>query len=267
MKRKLALGCSALALVGALAGSAPAMAAAPSGTPVSGTDEAVSLSGEVVPGYGDLGVYWTPVGTADTTGPTQITLDLPSWMSAEDIMVTDSTVDFTFTSAISPDGHHVTAVFTGTRKPGQTEFMEVHVTSANPVPASVITATVSNRDDRNPANNVATLGIGGESAPPPVIPAAPQVRSLDTFTGPGAGGTTVNIGGTGLTNSMVLFGDTPATGVSCTDTSCTATTPGGWGLAPVTVVTPAAPPTPRARSSTPARRRPLPRRPYWPTCG
>ncbi|WP_327071090.1 IPT/TIG domain-containing protein [Kitasatospora sp. NBC_01302] len=242
MKLKLGLACSALAMAGALAGTVPAAAAAPTAptasvAPAQGADEAVAVYPEVIPRYGEVDVHWTAVGTADTTGPTQITLDLPSWMTIGIPMITDEQT-FTFSYSISPDGHHLTALYTGTQKPGQTEFLQARVSSALTIPPGVITATVSNPGDRNPANNVATAGIGGETAPPPVIPAAPRAVSSDISTGPGVGGSVVTITGTSLANGMVLFGDTPATNVSCTDTSCTATAPGGWGLVPVTVVTP-----------------------------
>ncbi|MFI9275706.1 IPT/TIG domain-containing protein [Kitasatospora sp. NPDC052896] len=242
MKLKLGLACSALAMAGVLAGTVPAVAAAPTAPaasviPVQGADETVTVYPDVVPRYGEVDVHWTAVGTVDTTGPTQITLDLPSWMTFGSLMMTDEPT-YTFSYTISPDGHKLTALYTGTQKPGQTEILQARVSSALTIPPGVITATVSNPGDRNPANNVATAGIGGEAAPPPVIPAAPRAVSSDTSTGPGVGGSVVTIAGTSLANGMVLFGDTPATNVSCTDTSCTATAPGGRGLVPVAVVTP-----------------------------
>ncbi|MDH6132278.1 hypothetical protein P3T37_001663 [Kitasatospora sp. MAA4] len=233
MKIRLALACSALAVAGALATTAPAVAAAP----VRGVDEAVSVSAEVIPRFGTMSVNWTAAGTADTTGTTQITIDLPSWMTFGSLMMIDEPT-YTFSYTISPDGHQLTALYTGTQKPGQTEILQARISSALTIPPGVITATVSNRGDRNPANNVASTGIGGETAPAPVIPAKPHALHTDISTGPGIGGSVVTISGKALANGMVLFGDTPATNVSCTDTSCTATAPGGRGFVPVEVVTP-----------------------------
>ncbi|GAA1961200.1 IPT/TIG domain-containing protein [Kitasatospora viridis] len=242
MKLKLGLACSTLAVTAALAGTVPAVAAAPpahatNAASVQGPDEAISISTDVVPRFGEVDVQWTAVGTADTTGPTQITLDLPSWMTFGSLMLTDEQT-YTFSYTISPDGHELTALYDGTQKPGQTEILQARVSSALTVPPGVITATVSNPGDRNPANNVTTAGIGGETAPPPVIPSQPTVTGSDISTGPGAGGSVVTLSGTSLANGMVLFGGTPATNVTCTDTSCTATAPGGLGPVPVEVVTP-----------------------------
>lgn len=245
MKLNLGLACSALAVAAVLASTVPAVAAAPTApaaraataAPVQGVDESVAVQAEVIPRYGDVDLEWTAVGTADTTGPTQLTLSLPSWMTFGSLMMNDEPT-YTFSYTISPDGHELTALYTGTQKPGQTEILDARVTSALTIPPGVITATVSNPGDRNPANNVASAGIGGETAPPPVIPARPQVVGSDISAGPGTGGSVVTIAGTSLANGLVLFGGTPATNVSCTETSCTATAPGGWGIVPVEVVTP-----------------------------
>jgi hypothetical protein len=71
------------------------------------------------------------------------------------------------------------------------------------------------------------------TAPPP----PPAITSLSTTSGPANGGTVVTVTGVNLTaGAKVLFGTNPATGVVCTATSCTATSPAGVvGLVDVTV--------------------------------
>ena len=66
-----------------------------------------------------------------------------------------------------------------------------------------------------------------------VFTQTPTVTSVSPSSGPPAGGNTVTITGTNLTDASIAFGSSPATGVSCTSTSCTATAPAG--TAPDTV--------------------------------
>ncbi|MGF1428199.1 IPT/TIG domain-containing protein [Kitasatospora sp. LaBMicrA B282] len=234
MKIARTLACSLLALAGALATALPAAA----DPPTAGQDESVGLYSEIIPGYiGIVGVSWEPSGNTATSGPTQITLDVPAGLKIIDALMYSMPYDYTWAQTLSPDGQHFTATFTGLRQPGHSDFMKVHVWAPKTVPAGVITATVSHRNDVNPTNNVASTTTTG-TALTPVIPPAPRVHKVDGFFGPGAGGTPVTITGRHLTNAMVLFGDTPATSATCTDTSCTATSPGGLGVVPVRVVTP-----------------------------
>jgi hypothetical protein len=66
---------------------------------------------------------------------------------------------------------------------------------------------------------------------------APSVTSISPTSGPTSGGTTVTISGSNLTGGSVSFGANPATGVSCSASSCTATSPAGSGTVDVTVTT------------------------------
>ena len=55
---------------------------------------------------------------------------------------------------------------------------------------------------------------------------APSVSSISPNTGPSTGGTVVTINGSGFAGATeVDFGDPPATNVSCSSTTCTATSP------------------------------------------
>ncbi|MGF1425809.1 IPT/TIG domain-containing protein [Kitasatospora sp. LaBMicrA B282] len=235
MKIARTLACSLLALAGAFATALPAAA----DPPTAGQDEAVELAVEgIVPGGNTLvNVQWNPGGTAATTGPTQITLDVPAGFRIQNTQMYAWPGDYTWNSAISPDGRHLTATFVGTREPGFLTYLAVDVSTPTTVPPGVFTATVSHRDDTDPANDVASETTAHAQVTP-AIPPAPEVSWVDGFFGPGAGGTPVTITGEHLTDAMVLFGDTPAVGATCTDTECTATTPGGLGVVPVSVVTP-----------------------------
>ena len=67
----------------------------------------------------------------------------------------------------------------------------------------------------------------------------PSVTSVSPTSGPTAGGTVVTIDGTNLSGATAVdFGSNPATKVSCTSTSCSATSPAGSGTVDVTVTTP-----------------------------
>ncbi|MGF1428200.1 IPT/TIG domain-containing protein [Kitasatospora sp. LaBMicrA B282] len=229
------LAASALVLAGALGTGLPATA----DPPVTGTDEAVSLSAVLPTGQpGWVTVDWNPVGTADTSGTTQITVDLPDELTVDHLQGTLVPEDYTFDDTVSPDGHHVTMRFTATRKPGADSWMKVYVDGPSTLQPAVVTATVANPDDVNPTNNTTGIGIGGAPDPAPVTAPAPTVTAVDTATGPGTGGTTVNLTGTALDHGMVLFGSAVASSYTCTDTGCTAVAPGGTGSVPITVVTP-----------------------------
>ncbi|MFF0415831.1 IPT/TIG domain-containing protein [Kitasatospora sp. NPDC004745] len=185
----------------------------------------------------NFSVTWTSAGTADLTGPTHLTVDLPPGVTTSGAAFYNTPYDYTFTETVSPDGRHLEAVFTGTRKPGVSNFMKVYVATNGTAPATgPITVTVGNPNDTDPTGHVSTylLGTGPQ---PPTTQAAPAVTGLGTTTGPGAGGTAVTVNGSNLAHGMVLVGGVPAGG-GCTDTACTVTTPGGSGSVPVSVVTP-----------------------------
>ncbi|WP_158813344.1 IPT/TIG domain-containing protein [Streptomyces rimosus] len=250
MTTRLAAAWSALGLaVTALFAAGPALAAeghaattatASATATATGPDVAVSQAGNYPTqpnSYGNFSVQWTSVGTTDVTGITHLTVDLPPGLKTSGALMYSTPYDYTFSEKVSPDGRHLEATFRGTRVPGRGDFMKVQVTSGAERPSGVIRATVANRDDMNPANNVSTYTVNGPQQPAEV-PDRPVVTAIDTATGPGAGGTAVTLTGTGLDTGFVLFGSEQAKNVSCTATRCTATSPGGSGSVPVTVVTP-----------------------------
>ncbi|MGV9271000.1 IPT/TIG domain-containing protein [Kitasatospora sp. NPDC003701] len=183
----------------------------------------------------NFSVTWTSSGTADLTGVTHLTVELPPGLTTNGATIT-SFPDYSFTETVSPDGRRLDAFFTGNRAPGRSEFMKVYVASHGTRPSGTIKVTAANRNDANPADNVSTylLGSGPQA---PATQAAPAVTGISTVTGPGTGGTAVTLTGTNLDNGFVLFGGSVAAG-ACTATGCTVTAPGGTGSTPVTVVTP-----------------------------
>ncbi|MFH8408588.1 IPT/TIG domain-containing protein [Streptomyces sp. NPDC018019] len=267
MTTRLAAVWPALVLaVAALFATSPALAAtAPAETTAAptkatatsaatGPDVTISQAGNypTEPGsYGNFSVQWTSAGAADTTGTTRLTVDLPPGLKTGGALMYSTPYDYTFSQRVSPDGRHLEATFRGTRVPGRGDFMKVQVSSGAARPSGVIRATAANRDDVNPANNVSTYAVNGPQQPAEV-PDRPVVTGISTTTGPGTGGTEVTLTGTALGTGTsttqgtrttlgtgtVLFGNTEAKTTSCTATQCTATSPGGTGSVPVTVVTP-----------------------------
>ncbi|MFJ7249971.1 IPT/TIG domain-containing protein [Kitasatospora sp. NPDC098652] len=239
-KAGLAAALSVTTLV-AGATAATAATATPTDTPgPSAQHVTVSLNGYLPrtapPGPGQFSVGWTSAGTADLTGPTHITLDLPQGLTTDGAMFYSTPYDYTFTETVSPDGRHLDAVLVGSRRVGFSEFMKLKVYGDPSKASGQLVATIGNPNDTDPTGHVAIATLDG-STPAPVVPDAPSVTGLDTATGPGAGGTPVTVSGGNLAHGMVLVGGVPAPG-SCTDTACTVTTPGGSGSAPVSVVTP-----------------------------
>ncbi|MFJ9953534.1 IPT/TIG domain-containing protein [Kitasatospora sp. NPDC091207] len=220
------------------AATAAPVAAATARTAVAGPNVSVTQAGNypIFPvDSTNFSVTWTSTGTADLTGTTHLTVELPPGLTTNGASIT-SFPDYTFTETVSPDGRRLDAWFTGNRAPGRSEFMKVYVASHGTRPSGTIKVTAANLNDADPSDNVSTylLGSGPQA---PVTQAAPVVTGIGTVTGPGAGGTAVTLTGTNLDNGFVLFGDTVATG-SCTSTGCAVTAPGGSGSTPVTVVTP-----------------------------
>ncbi|MBP0454452.1 IPT/TIG domain-containing protein [Kitasatospora sp. RG8] len=230
---------AALAATTLAAGAAVSVAATTARTAVTGPNVSVTQAGNypIFPvDNTNFAVTWTSNGTADLTGPTRLTVDLPPGLTTSGAAFTAAPADYTFTETVSPDGRRLEAVFTGTRAPGRSEFMKVYVASHGTKPSGAITVTVANAGDSDPSDNVSTYLLGSGLQPRATAP-APAVTGIGTTTGPGTGGTAVTVSGSHLSNGFVLFGGTPANG-SCTDTACTVTAPGGSGSAPVTVVTP-----------------------------
>ncbi|MFF4384196.1 IPT/TIG domain-containing protein [Kitasatospora sp. NPDC001547] len=230
------LATGAVLATGATAAAAPAVTASTSAQHVT-----VSQNGNYPGGFfttGNMAVGWTSSGTADLTGPTHITLDLPPGVTTDGAMFFPTPQDYTFTSVLSPDHRHLEAVFTATRAVGSYNFMKLNLATTPGVPiAGTITATVANPNDTDPTGHVSSYDLVSRSPLPATVQAAPAVTGLGTTTGPGAGGTAVTVSGSDLAHGMVLVGGVPAPG-TCTDTACTVTTPGGSGSAPVSVVTP-----------------------------
>ncbi|MFI9331567.1 IPT/TIG domain-containing protein [Kitasatospora sp. NPDC052868] len=238
---------TAATTAGATSGTASGAAKAVATAAVTGQNVAVTQAGNypIFPtDYTNFSVTWKSSGTADLTGVTHLTVELPPGLTTSGAMIT-SFQDYTFTQAISPDGRRLDAFFTGNRAPGRSEFMKVFVASHGTRPAGTIKVTAANRNDADPSDNVSTylLGSGPQA---PAAQAAPTVTGIGTTSGAGTGGTAVTVTGTNLDNGFVLFGDSVAVG-GCTATACTVTTPGGAGSTPVTVVTPGG----SATSSTP----------------
>ncbi|MFI5765383.1 IPT/TIG domain-containing protein [Streptomyces sp. NPDC051563] len=67
----------------------------------------------------------------------------------------------------------------------------------------------------------------------------PTVTAVSPAAGPAGGGTAVTVTGTNLTGAVLTFGaGNPATDVTCTASSCTATAPAGTGTVDVRATTP-----------------------------
>ncbi|MFE2166835.1 IPT/TIG domain-containing protein [Streptomyces sp. NPDC059447] len=76
---------------------------------------------------------------------------------------------------------------------------------------------------------------------------APTVTAISPDTGPAGGGAAVTVTGTNLAGAAITFGaGNPATGVTCTPTSCTATAPAGSGTVDVQATTPSGTSAPTA---------------------
>ena len=176
-----------------------------------------------------MSVDWSNVGSADATGVTHITLDLPPEITTSGAQFFGSPPAYVFTESVSPDGHPLDGVFNGTIMPGGDSFMKVQVCAASP-PSGPVVATVGNANDVNLANNT-YVGSAFGTAPP-----TPVVAGVDPAGGPG-GGTAVTVTGSNLADGLVLFGGMVGTANSCTATSCTATAPAGSGTVDVTVLT------------------------------
>ncbi|MFF7995347.1 IPT/TIG domain-containing protein [Kitasatospora xanthocidica] len=221
--------------------AASASAVSASTVSTSGQHVTVSQSGNYPGGFfttGNMSASWVSAGTADLTGPTHFTVDLPPGVTTDGAMFYSTPYDYTFTETLSTDGRHLEAVLTGTRVVGKSEFMKLNLRTTPGVPiAGVITVTAANPNDTDPTGHISRYDLGTGGYLPATVQAAPAVTGLGATTGPGTGGTAVTVSGSDLAHGMVLVGGVPAAG-SCTDTDCTVTTPGGSGSVPVSVVTP-----------------------------
>ncbi|MGC5343557.1 IPT/TIG domain-containing protein [Streptomyces sp. DT171] len=214
-----------------------------SAAPVPGQRVFLTLGGDYPTEQNRAGVFsviWTSGGTEDLAGPTHFTVDLPPGVTTSGAIFDSAPHDYTFTQTVSPDGRRVEAVLLGNRRAGREEFMEIPVTASETGPVTgAITATVANANDPYPTAHIRTYVLGpyGGLQPPTIGGGRPEISTVDTTTGPGAGGTPVTITGTWLVDAMVLIDGVPAPG-TCTPTTCTVTTPGGSGSAAITVVGP-----------------------------
>ncbi len=141
-------------------------------------------------------------GITPTSGP-----------AAGGTVVTISGTGFTGATGVTFGGNAATAVncstdttCTATSPPG-TANTTVHV--------NVITAAGTSPST---ANDLFTYNG---------VTALPVVDSVTPSSGPTSGGQVVTIGGANLSGGSVDFGTIPGTSVTCTDSSCTATTPPG----------------------------------------
>ncbi|MBO1417203.1 IPT/TIG domain-containing protein [Streptomyces sp. FH025] len=236
------LAKAGLAVLSVTALSTGAAVAAPADVPSTSAQHVTVSQGGNYPGgffkSGNMTANWVSSGTSDLTGPTHFTVDLPPGVTTDGGMFYSTPYDYTFTETLSADHRRLEAVLTGTRVVGKSEFIKLNLFTTPGVPiGGVITVTAANPNDTDPTGHVSRYDLGSQSYLPATVQAAPAVTGLDTTTGPGAGGTSVTVSGSNLSNGMVLVGGVPAPG-TCTDTACTVTTPGGSGSAPVSVVTP-----------------------------
>ncbi len=219
----------------------------PANAATAGPDLSVSVVGNFPTGPstgGPMSLTFTNVGTAPMTGITHLTLDTPPsglTISPGSVYIQRGAfaVQWSLSAAVSPDGHHVDAWFTGNVAVGAYIGIRASAWAGPAGPSATITGTVANAGDVNPANNLTSVdAVTRSTVPHTSPPAPPTVTSVSPTGGPSTGGTSVVLTGTNLTQGFVTMGDRLATGVVCTDSTCTATTPIGTGSADVRVTTP-----------------------------
>jgi IPT/TIG domain len=188
----------------------------------------------------------SPAGTAGATVPVTVT-------TGSGTSVPSPSGDFTYyatpsVSSVSPStgpiagGTSVTITGTGLCGATGVDF------GATPAASFTVNQSCTQINATSPSGNgtvdVTVTTPGGTSPDNPPADSftyAPQptVASILPTSGPTAGGTAVQITGTGLTGATAItFGATPSPQFSCTsDSSCTATAPPGTGTVPVMVTT------------------------------
>ncbi|MGZ4617828.1 MAG: IPT/TIG domain-containing protein [Frankiaceae bacterium] len=217
--------------------------ATPADAAAGGPDLSVSIGGNFPTGPstgGPTSLTFTNVGTAPVSGITHVTLDTPaSGLTLADGYILSGAAQFSFTSAVSPDGHHLDGWFNGAVQVGAYISIRGAAAAGPAGPLGTITATVANAGDVNPANNLASVDVVTHATlPPPPAPAPPTVTSVSPTGGPSTGGTPIVVTGTNLTQGLLTIGDRRASGVACTDNTCAATTPIGTNSVDVRVTTP-----------------------------
>jgi hypothetical protein len=221
----------------------------------------VTITGTTLTGATAVDFGTTPATDVTVVNDTTVTAVSPAGTGTEDVTVTtpagtsatSSADQFTFVAAAptvtalaptsGPAAGGTTVTITGTGLTGATavDFGTTPATDVTVVSATSVTAVSpagTGTEDvtvTTPAGTSAT-----SSADQFAFVAAPTVTALAPTTGPGAGGTTVTITGTGLTGATAVdFGTTPATDVTVVSaTSVTAVSPAGTGTEDVTVTTP-----------------------------
>jgi len=183
------------------------------------------------------------------TGVVDVTVTTPNGTSALNppadhftYLVVPAVTGLTPTSGPLAGGTSVTVTGTGftgattvefgpTPGTGLTVVNDTTITVTSPAGTGTVDVTVMNAVGTSPANPPADQFT---------YVAAPTVTGVSPTSGPGGGGTSVTIFGTGLTGATkVDFGTTAATGVTVVSpTSITATSPAGTGVVDVTVTTP-----------------------------
>lgn len=107
-----------------------------------------------------------------------------------------------------------------------------HITATVPSGSGTVDVTVTTQHGTSATSSADKFVYGAAPAQQPVVSA------ISPTTGPVSGGTRVTITGTDLAGGTVAFAGSAATNVSCTATTCTATSPAGAaGTADVTVTT------------------------------
>ena len=180
------------------------------------TTGAYASTGITVAGTGGMGA-----GTNQLNEPTGLAVDHSGDLYVFDAS-NDRIMEFTGNSATGAYGANGTAIFSA---------------QVDNYPQNGGVAVDSQGDVffGNDLNSAVVYEVAAGTSTPP--PSAPAVTGVSPSSGPAAGGTVVTVTGSNLSGGSVAFGVTPATGVSCTATSCTAISPAGSGTVNVTVTT------------------------------
>ena len=167
-------------------------------------------------GHGDLWV--TEVTGKKLLSVTGIAADAPptaTWVAprygAAGDRVTVTGSDLATTRTVTVGGHAAT-------------FQVVdpsHLSVTVPAGTGAAPVVVTTDHGTSPPGPGAVFHYGSPPPPPPVV------TSVDPPSGPVAGGNAVTIAGQHLSGATIKVGPNPATAVTCTATSCTATVPAG----------------------------------------
>jgi len=177
---------------------------------------AYAAAGITVAGTGGMGA-----GTSQLDEPTGLAVDHSGDLFVFDAQ-NDRIMEFTGNPATGAYAANGTAIFSGG-------------TDNYPQNGGVAVDAQGDVFFGNDLNSAVVYEVAAGTSTPP--PSAPAVTGISPSSGPAAGGTAVTVTGSNLSGGSVSFGVTPATGVSCAATSCTAISPAGSGTVGVTVTT------------------------------